>query len=80
MCVHPVNSLQKNTDQNALLNNAIYDGTIDPCDYMDIDNRLEIGDCDLAVMHLNVRGLVGKLDLLKKLHNEKTFTRCTLTL
>ena len=70
MCVHPVNFLQKNADQNALRNDAIYDGTIDPCDYMDVDNRLEIGDCDLAVMHLNVRGLVGKLDLLKKLHNE----------
>ena len=70
MCVHPVNFLHRNTDQNALSNSAIYDGTIDLCDYMDVDNRLELGDCDLAVMHLNVRGLVGKLDLLKKLHNE----------
>ena len=43
MCVHPVNLLQKNADRNVLRNDAIYDGTIDPCDYMDVDNRLEIG-------------------------------------
>ena len=70
MCVHPVNSLINVADSNNVLYDAIYDGTIDPCDYMDVDNRLEIGDCDLAVLHLNIRGLVGKSNLFKKLLNE----------
>ena len=70
MCVHSVNSLLKVADFDIDANDAVYDGTIDPCDYMDVDNRLEIGDCDLAAMHLNIRGLVGKSDLLKKLLNE----------
>ena len=53
-----------------LISFAGYDSTLDYCDYVDADNRIEIADNDLGFLHLNIRGLVGKSDSLKKLHNE----------
>ena len=67
MCVHSLASVNNTVD---LSNLAVYDSTLDHCDYVDVDNRLELGDSDLGLLHLNIRGLVGKSDLLKKLSNE----------
>ena len=67
MCVHPLAHVHNTVD---LSNLSVYDSTLDNCDYVDVDNRLDIGDSDLGIFHLNVRGLVGKLEFLKKLLNE----------
>ena len=58
MCIHqtvPVNS------SNDFSNFAKYDSTLDYCDYVDVNNRLEIAENDLGFLHLNIHGLVGKI-------------------
>ena len=67
MCVHSLAFVNNTVDLSSL---SVYDSTLDNCDYVDVDKRLEIGDSDLGIFQLNVRGLVGKSDLLKKLINE----------
>ena len=37
---------------------------------MNVDNRLELSPTDLGILQLNMHGLISKLELLKKLHNE----------
>ena len=67
MCIHQTAPVNNTIDSSIFVG---YDSTLDHCDYVDVDNRIELVDNDLGLLHLNIRGLVGKLDLLKKLHNE----------
>ena len=67
MCIHQTAPVNNNIDLSSF---AGYDSTLDQCDYVDAENRLEITDNDICFLHLNIHRIVGKSDLLKKLHNE----------
>ena len=53
MCVHPAMFVNNDLD---LRNLSGYDCTLDQCDYVDADNRLEIDNNDLAFFTFKHKG------------------------
>ena len=71
MCLHPKTLKNVNND---LLDRPIvhsnYCTFADNCDYVSVDNQMLIENTDLAVLQLNIRGLINKLDKLNNLLNK----------
>ena len=67
MCLHKVSKgsdeLQRNIDINWQFDKY------DDCDYIDIDNGLDVPDKDLSIVQLNIRGLSSKTNDLNHLIN-----------
>ena len=66
MCLHPKISVDL-FDRPVV--NTSYCTFNDNCDYLSVDNRMLIEPDDIAVFQPNIRGLLGKIDKLKKLLN-----------
>ena len=68
MCLHPKPTFTVNTD---LLERPIvyndYCTFTDNCDYMSVENYLQLDESDLVILQLNIRGLSSKIDKLKNL-------------
>ena len=67
MCIHHIAPVNTTFDTPTLVG---YDSTLDNCDYVDVDQRIAISDNDIGLLHLNIRGLTGKSEQFKKMHNE----------
>ena len=67
MCIHHIAPVNTPFDTPTLVS---YDSTLDNCDYVDVDQRITISDNDIGLLHLNIRGLTGKSEQFKKMHNE----------
>ena len=61
MCIHQTAPVNNTFDTFTLVG---YDSTLDNCDYVDVDHRIAISDNDIGLLHLNIRGLVGKSESL----------------
>ena len=57
MCIHHIAPVNTTFDTPTLVG---YDSTLDNCDYVDVDHRVEISDNDIGLLHLNIRCLIGK--------------------
>ena len=67
MCLHPKQSIDL-IDQSLVHN---YSCTFsENCDYLSVDNQIKIENEDIVILQLNIRGLFGKIEDLKKLVND----------
>ena len=68
LCVHPVNMVQSQLNSSRIERQSLLEKLdnetelFDECDYLDLTdtNSLDIKECDLNVIHLNIRGIISK--------------------
>ena len=64
MCLHPKPTVDL-LDQPFVHNSCCTFS--DNCDYLSVDNQFKLEHDDLVVLQLNIRGLFGKIEELKRL-------------
>ena len=81
MCLHLKNiglSLSNCIDKfgRSTLSSNLFDEITDPCCYIDTVKELEADDSDLLVMHLYIRSLTGKVNVLRDLLQDTSTDVC----
>ena len=75
LCMHFVNMVQSQLDSSRIERQSLLEKLdnetelFDECDYMDLteSNLIEIKECDLNIIHLNIRGIISKQSQLTNL-------------
>ena len=72
MCLTPrnrfeyVDKLQRNKSYTT------YNAELDACDYLDLNEKIDVSNNDLFILQLNIRGMYSKLNRLKSLIEDHT--------
>ena len=72
MCLTPrnryeyVDKLQRNKSY------PTYNAELDACDYLDLNEKIDVSNNDLFILQLNIRGMYSKLNRLKSLIEDHT--------
>ena len=67
MCLHPkppIDLLDRPLVHNSCCTFS------DNCDYLSVNNQIKVEHDDFVILQLNIRGLFGKIEELKKLLND----------
>ena len=72
MCLTPRNRFEYVDKLQRTKSYTTYNAEIDACDYLDIDDKIDVSNNDLFILQLNIRGIYSKLNRLKSLIEEHT--------
>ena len=72
MCLTPRNRFEYVDKLQRTKSYTTYNAEIDACDYLDIDDKIDVSNNDLFILQLNIRGMYSKLNRLKSLIEERT--------
>ena len=72
MCLTPRNRFEYVDKLQRTISYTTYNAKINACDYLDIDDKIDVSNNDLFILQLNIRGMYSKLNRLKSLIEERT--------
>ena len=72
MCLTPRNRFEYIDKLQRNKSYTTYNAELDACDYLDINEKIDVSNNDLFILQLNIRGMYSKLNRLKSLIEDHT--------
>ena len=72
MCLTPRNRYEYVDKLQRKKSYPTYNAELDACDYLDLNEKIDVSNNDLFILQLNIRGMYSKLNRLKSLIEDHT--------